>query len=195
MGEFRQTLKRFNETLTKKKVFSRLGISARDPADFDIEYVLSIAARLSEQNHQSDNITACRRFARQLCHKAVKHRSMLSGLISLAPTDAYGSLVSGGFTIVLAVSAFYLQRAQRTGLQNLFGADSGYQALEAHENLRSEMEQCLAQIPKELKRIRTLSDVYIQRDELHKCADDVLVSIFTVLERIIEKFSRTWKGE
>lgn len=66
--------------------------------------------------------------------------------------------------------------------------------MENHEKLRADMEQSLARIPKELDKIRTLSNVYIQRDELHKHADDVLVSIFTVLERIIEKLSRSWKG-
>ncbi|KAG6355305.1 hypothetical protein INS49_003266 [Diaporthe citri] len=168
MEEFRQTLTRFNETLKKKKLFSSLEIPVRNPADFDIDYVLTIAERISERTNKSDEMNTCRHFARQICHKAVKNKNILYGLIGLAPTDAYGSLISGGFTIALA-------------------------ALEAHENLRIEMEQSLAQIPKELKRIRRLNDVYIQRDELHKNADDVLVSIFTVLERIIEKLSRTWK--
>lgn len=103
MEEFQQTLKRFNDTLTKKKVFSRLGIPARDPKDFDIDYVLSIAGRISEWNQKSEDIDACRRFARKLCHNAVKNKNVLWDLISLAPTDTYGCLISGGFTIVLAV--------------------------------------------------------------------------------------------
>lgn len=103
MAEFQQTLKRLNDTLTKKKVFSKLGIPVRNPEDFDIEYVVSIAAKMNEWNHKSDEINTCRKFARDLCCKAVKNKNMLSGLIGLAPTDAYGSLISGGFTIVLAV--------------------------------------------------------------------------------------------
>lgn len=67
--------------------------------------------------------------------------------------------------------------------------------MEAHEKLRAGMDQSLVRIPKELNKIRRLSSVYIQRDELHKRADEVLVSIFAVLERIIEKLSRTWKGK
>ncbi|KAL2289204.1 hypothetical protein FJTKL_02232 [Diaporthe vaccinii] len=168
MEEFRQTLTRFNQTLKTKKVFSRLGIPTRDPVHLDIDYVLSIAVRLSEWKHTSDEITTCRRFARQFCHKAVKSDSLLWGLIGLAPTDIYGSLISGGFTIALT-------------------------AIEAHEKLRAEMEQSLARIPKELNKIRRLSNIYIQRDELHRRADEVLVSIFVVLERIIERLSRSWK--
>lgn len=103
MEEFQRTLKRFNDTLTKKKVFGRLGIPARNPKDFDIDYVLSIAARISEWNKGSDDIHACRRFARKLCHNATKNKTVLWDLISLAPTDTYGCLISGGFTIVLAV--------------------------------------------------------------------------------------------
>lgn len=67
--------------------------------------------------------------------------------------------------------------------------------MENHEKLRVDMEQSLARIPKELSSIERLSNVHIQRDGLHKHADDVLVSIFTVLERIIEKLSRSWKGK
>lgn len=67
--------------------------------------------------------------------------------------------------------------------------------MEAHEKLQAEMEKSLARIPEELSKIKTLKNVYIQRDELHKHADDVLVSIFTVLERIIERMSRTWRGK
>lgn len=70
-----------------------------------------------------------------------------------------------------------------------------HQAMESHEKLRLDMEKSLARIPKELSKIERLSNVYIKRDELHKHADHVLVSIFTVLERIIDRLSRTWKGE
>lgn len=104
VDEFQETLKQFHETLEKRKVFSRLKIPAKDPADFDIDYVLSIAVRLSEWNHKSDEINICRRFARQFCQETVKNKNILWGLIKLAPTDIYGSLVSGGFTIILAVS-------------------------------------------------------------------------------------------
>ncbi|KAL1862621.1 hypothetical protein Daus18300_008418 [Diaporthe australafricana] len=168
MEEFQKILKRFTETLQKKKVFSRLGIPLRDPLDFDLEYVLSIASKISEWRDKSEDVNACVRFARKCWQKATKNKDVLSGLISLTPTDTYGSLISGGFTFVLA-------------------------AMESHEKLRLDMEKSLARIPKELSKIERLSNVYIKRDELHKHADHVLVSIFTVLERIIDRLSRTWK--
>lgn len=120
MEEFRHTLKSFNETLKKNKVLSRLGIPAKDPADFDIDYVLTIAVKASERNHKSDDINACRRFARQLCQRAVKPDNLLSGLISLAPTDIYGSLISGGFTIALAVSRPCFRQSQVSDLEEHF---------------------------------------------------------------------------
>lgn len=107
MEEFQKTLRRFTETLQKKKVFSKLGITLRDPSDFDLEYVLSIASRISEWRDKSEDVNACVRFARKCCQKATKNKEVLTGLISLAPTDTYGSLISGGFTFVLAVRNVY----------------------------------------------------------------------------------------
>lgn len=104
MIEFRQTLTRFNETLKKKRIFHRLGIPARDPTDFDIDYVLSIAVSVNEWSQKSDEFSVCKRFAREFCHKAGRNKNILWGLINLAPTDSYASLISGGFTIALAVS-------------------------------------------------------------------------------------------
>lgn len=40
-----------------------------------------------------------------------------------------------------------------------------------------------------------ISGIQVKRDELHKCADAVFISIFTVLERIIERLSRNWTGK
>lgn len=124
MEDFRQTLTRFNEMLEKKKLFSSLGIPVRNPEDFDIDYVLTIAERISERNHKSDELNTCKRFARHICHKAVKNKNVLSGLIGLAPTDAYGSLISGGFTIVLAVSATRPRKARNVESKALLPADA-----------------------------------------------------------------------
>lgn len=103
MREFQQTLTRFTETLQKRKVFTRLGIPSRDPRNFDLDYVLSIATRISDQRVTDEETRICKRFIRKICQKTTKHKNVFSGLISLAPSDIYGSVISGGFTLVLAV--------------------------------------------------------------------------------------------
>lgn len=107
LNDFQQTLIRFTETLQKRKVFSRLGIPPRDPRAYDFEYVLSIATRISEWRDIDEETRICKRFIRKICQKTTKHKNVLSGLISLAPSDTYGSVISGGFTLILAVSPLY----------------------------------------------------------------------------------------
>lgn len=103
MKEFQETLARFTETIQKREVFSKLGIPMRDPRNFDLEYVLSIATRISERRDEDEDTRICKKFIRKFCQKATKHKNVLSGLISLAPSDTYGSVISGGFTLILAV--------------------------------------------------------------------------------------------
>lgn len=69
------------------------------------------------------------------------------------------------------------------------------QAVEGHEKLRLEMQGALADIPRNLGKISKLTNVQIKRDELHQRADEVLVATFHVLERIIDRLSRTWQGK
>lgn len=104
MKDFQQTLTRFTETLQRRKVFAKLGVPPRKPQNFDLDYVLSIATRISEWRDENEETHICKRFIRKICQKTTKHKNVLSGLISLAPSDTYGSLISGGFTLILAVS-------------------------------------------------------------------------------------------
>lgn len=104
MRDFQKTLTRFTEILQKRKVFTKLGIPSRDPQNFDLDYVLSLAIRISERRDTDEETLICKRFVRKICQKTTKHKNVLSGLIGLAPSDIYGSVISGGFTLILAAS-------------------------------------------------------------------------------------------
>lgn len=104
MKDFQHTLTRFTEILQKRKVFDRLGVPPRDPGNFDLDYVLSIATRISEWRDTDEETRICKRFIRKVCQKTTRHKNVLSGLISLAPSDVYGSVISGAFTLILAAS-------------------------------------------------------------------------------------------
>lgn len=102
--EFQEVLQRFSKMLQTRKAFDGLGILMREPRDFDLDYVLSVATRISEKRQESENARRCKRFVRTCCKTAIKHKDVVNGLISLAPSDVYGSLITGGFTVILAVS-------------------------------------------------------------------------------------------
>jgi len=66
---------------------------------------------------------------------------------------------------------------------------SGFQAVENHENNRAEIQSALADIPRKLEAIQRSFEMRIRWPILHRCADQILLSIFVVLERIIDKLS------
>jgi hypothetical protein len=53
----------------------------------------------------------------------------------------------------------------------------------------------LAEIPEQLETIQRLSEIYHASIRLHSCADAIIVAIFTVLERIVDNITRTWRGK
>lgn len=104
MKEFQDTLKRFSVTLKSRKIFKKLGVEIREPGDYNLDYVLSIAKLIEERREGADNTRDCKRFIRKCFRGAAKHKDVLTGIISMAPSDIYGSVISGGFTLILAVS-------------------------------------------------------------------------------------------
>ncbi|TAQ88346.1 hypothetical protein B7494_g3358 [Chlorociboria aeruginascens] len=164
MQQFEAILRRFSAMLHQRKEFAKLGVEIRDAKDFDLLYVLSIAKLINDKRQGEKNTRLCKRFMAK-CFKVVyRHKDALANMINLVPTDTYGCLISGGFAIILA-------------------------AVESHESLREDIQAALASIPIKLRRIRKLSEIHVQSPELHESADGVFISIFEVLERIINKLS------
>ncbi|KAF4426012.1 hypothetical protein CFRS1_v000174 [Colletotrichum fructicola] len=85
----------------------------------------------------------------------------LGAIMSIIPSDVYGSLISGGVMTILAIA-------------------------NEHEKRREAVESAMADIPKKLDRVQRLSDVHVWSKRLHKKADGVLAAIFGVLQRIID---------
>ncbi|KAH6962420.1 hypothetical protein BKA56DRAFT_174357 [Ilyonectria sp. MPI-CAGE-AT-0026] len=168
MEKFQETLKRFTKTLQQRKVFNDLKIEYRDPADYDLAYVLSIAELIQEHNEGSENTRTVKKFIRKCFRGATKHKSTITALLSMVPSDAYGSVISGGFSLILV-------------------------AVESHQAQRLEMQAALADIPGKLYEVQRLSKVHRKSPELHQRADELFLSFFVVLERIIEKVSCSWR--
>ncbi|KAH7309947.1 hypothetical protein BKA65DRAFT_168017 [Rhexocercosporidium sp. MPI-PUGE-AT-0058] len=163
MMQFEGTLKSFCKTLRSRKLDSKLGIEIKDPKDYRIEDVLMIAQKMCTK-HEDSSTTGCMHVIRR-CFQAIgKHESTLAGLLNFLPTDVYGSIIYGGFTMILA-------------------------AIMDHEQLRTDILTSLAEIPQKLDNVNRLRDAHIHSNRLKSCADSVFLSIFIVLERIVDKLS------
>lgn len=67
--------------------------------------------------------------------------------------------------------------------------------MEKHENLRKDIHAALADIPRKLNTVHRLTEIHIKSPELHSCTDSVFLSVFIVLERIIDKLSKSFTGK
>lgn len=69
------------------------------------------------------------------------------------------------------------------------------QAVEKQVKQREAIQNWLAEIPEKLETIQRLSEIHHASIKLHVCTNDIIVAIFTVLERIVDKITRTWKSK
>ena len=58
-----------------------------------------------------------------------------------------------------------------------------------------EIQSALADIPRKLEEIKTFEEIHMPSPNLHQSANDVFIAIFAVLERIINKISKTTLGK
>jgi hypothetical protein len=63
-----------------------------------------------------------------------------------------------------------------------------------HEKLRKEIQTALADIPHKLDTVHRLHEVHYKSFRLQSCADTVFISIFGVLERIVDRLSMSFGG-
>jgi hypothetical protein len=101
--KFQVTLKNFTKTLQSRKMFKNLQLEPRDPANYDLEYVLKVASMVQEHKEGLENTQTIKKFVRRCCKEATENNTMLKGFLSMIPSDTYGSVLSGGLTLILAV--------------------------------------------------------------------------------------------
>ncbi|KAI0890588.1 uncharacterized protein GGS22DRAFT_151322 [Annulohypoxylon maeteangense] len=167
MTKFKATLAQFCKTLEERKLGKKLGIEIKNPDDYKMQDVLSIAQQL-QSKHQDDKTSKgylgkIRRCFRRL----MEHRGILHNILSFIPNDSYGSVISGGFTIILA-------------------------AIDRAEDLRGEICSALAEIPTQLEQINATINIHKLSRELKKRADSVFIAIFELLESIVAELSRNF---
>ncbi|KAI4865568.1 hypothetical protein F4820DRAFT_419957 [Hypoxylon rubiginosum] len=166
MVRFKETLSQFCKNLEKQKLGSRLNIEIKKPGDYKMEDVLKVAQELQSKRTDDRAAKGCLGKIRRCFHSLVKQRGTLHNLLSFIPNDSYGSVICGGFTVILS-------------------------AVDRAEDLREEIYTALAEIPTQLEQTNATINLHKQSKELKRQADSVFVAIFEVLESIIRELSKS----
>lgn len=103
MAKFQQTLQSFVYLLRERNVDKELNIEIKDPGDLTMEDVLTIIGKIQESRN-TKQVKSCKDFIHKCYRKAESKRGIAEAALTMIPNDAYGSVISGGFTLILAVS-------------------------------------------------------------------------------------------
>lgn len=103
IAQFRQTLRRFVDTLKRRKVDSQLDISIENPDAFTINDILGIINKLGEGQGDDSKTGSCKSFIRRCYRRVEDNRDVIEAILSMLPSDIYGSVISGGFSLIMAV--------------------------------------------------------------------------------------------
>ncbi|KAI1461614.1 hypothetical protein F4805DRAFT_239010 [Annulohypoxylon moriforme] len=166
MARFKKTLAQFCKTLEERKVGKKLGIEIKDPDDYKMQDVLSIAQQLQSKHQEDKTSKGYLGKIRRCFHRFMEHRGVLHNMLSFIPNDSYGSAISGGFAIILA-------------------------AIDRAEDLRGEICSALAEIPIQLEQINATINIHKSSRELKRRADSVFIAIFDLLESIVGELSKS----
>ncbi|KAM7204874.1 hypothetical protein V8F33_001463 [Rhypophila sp. PSN 637] len=169
MIKFQNTLQSFVRLLRERNVDNELNVEIKDPEHLTMADALAIIGKIQE-GRNSKQVKSCKDFVHKCYRKAESKRAVAEAVLSMIPNDAYGSVISGGFTLILA-------------------------AVEKHAEHRKAMQTFLAEIPHQLERIHRLSQLHLNSLRVHAQRDAVLVAIFVVLERIVDHLTQSWRGK
>ncbi|KAI0485563.1 hypothetical protein F4859DRAFT_471720 [Xylaria cf. heliscus] len=164
--EFQRRLEKFACMLKDRNVDKELHIEIKDPKDFTLPYILELIDKIEKH---TDTKRPYKAFVRRCFRRIEEHKEIVEGVISFVPDDIYGALISGGFTLILA-------------------------GLEKHSEEREAIKNFLTEIQDRLAGIQRLSNIHRESHRVHSCADAIMVSVFTVLERIMDKITKNWQN-
>ncbi|KAI1094969.1 hypothetical protein F5B19DRAFT_489867 [Rostrohypoxylon terebratum] len=165
VAKFKKTLSQFCKTLEERKLGKKLGIEIKDPDEYKMQDVLSVAQELQSKHQDDETSKGYLGKIRRCFRRLLEHRGILHNILSFIPDDSYGSAISGGFTIILA-------------------------AIDRAEGLRGEICGALAEIPMQLEQINATINIHKISRELKRRADSVFIAIFELLESIIGELSK-----
>ncbi|KAF3024228.1 hypothetical protein E8E14_011380 [Neopestalotiopsis sp. 37M] len=171
---FKQTLALLQKNLIDQKVDKRYEIEIKDASSYTLDDVLRIAKVVQKKHSDADQVHSCMGRLKKFFHATGRNATTFKRLLAFVPDDVYGSVICGGFTVILGT-------------------------LERLDILRTDMYTALDKIPTTLGRLHELLDVHYQSHKLKHYGDGVLVAVFVLLERIIRELSgsavkKIWKA-
>jgi hypothetical protein len=89
--------------LKKQKLDKKLRLKLKEPEDYPFSDVLEISQRLYDKKEVPENTKNRMGTIRRCFKAAARHEGILKKLLSFLPNDSYGSVICGGFALVLAV--------------------------------------------------------------------------------------------
>lgn len=103
LEQFNLTLAAFQQNLIDRMVDTRFAISIKDIQDYTLDDVLQIANTVQQRRKKLDNVNKCTKRIKKFFRAAGKYASTFKKLLAFVPSDAYGSVICGGFTLILEV--------------------------------------------------------------------------------------------
>jgi hypothetical protein len=82
---------------------NKIDIPLKKPSEYNLKDVLQIADKVYERHKNAGDVKSCTGAIRKCFRFVGKNSSPLQSLLEFVPSDSYGSVISGGFTVILAV--------------------------------------------------------------------------------------------
>ena len=105
--------------IKERKLDKNLDIELKKPDKYTMEDVVAIATKMEARHKSAADMKSCMGVIRKVFRKAGDNKSTLKKLLTFVPNDAYGSVIMGGFTLILGVGTSSLHENIRrlTALQ------------------------------------------------------------------------------
>lgn len=104
MEKFQQTLHSFVRLLRERNVDKDLNVVIKDPGELTMQDALVIISKIQE-GRDPKHVRSCKSFIQKCYRKAEDNRGAIGAILSMLPNDSYGSVISGGFALILAVGS------------------------------------------------------------------------------------------
>lgn len=101
---FKETLERFSQTLDKHDLTTKIDITLKGPSEHNLKDVIRIAGKVYERHKTAADVKICTTKILRCFRFDGKSASPLQYLLNFVPNESYVSAISGGFTVILAVS-------------------------------------------------------------------------------------------
>jgi hypothetical protein len=101
--QFKQTLASFQQLLVERKLDQRYGIEIKASGDYTFGDVLSIAHTIQKAHAEAEEVRSCMGLIRKVFRSSGRNASTMATFLEFVPNDMFGSVICGGFTVILSV--------------------------------------------------------------------------------------------